>query len=332
MSVKSGTNSSDIYGVFTLERQDLVDLSRRIAECIPDGFLQDKDKPVVISVGGSYRCGKKIIADFGRAAILDVEHDDINFDRHYPRPNIFQKVANIARLWFDDPSKPVHVISKGQDVRCRGTEQFDEYVSTGHEGHETEVSFINAAWNHGYVFGDEGNGAACYEKHLAQRVAGGIAYIHNINLAAVRPDIEITLESGAGSTCLGGKPRLCLDVNRALKSCGEGDLFTNFNEWSRFVTVQFNNAALDQSGKMAAILKDEFGFCALKSIPQSILSVTKEVDECDQANIMHIDKADFPLAKKHAKLLRDAIAIKSSLVPEERAINTPAPRLDKAPM
>jgi hypothetical protein len=316
------SNTNEIYGVFTLERQDLVDLSARIAQCVPKGFLKDKDKPVVIAVDGSVRCGKKIVADYGRAAVLDAVHEDIAYPTYISPPEEpvpltrFQKIKNFCRsIIAKEPEVETEpeavfdglaVMSNGKSLDCRGVGEYDEYVSSNIESDKIDISFINMAWGSGYSFGNEYDVEKCYQKHIDQRQAGGLIYAHNVNLSNVLPDIEIKLERGTGHSCLNGQARSCRDVGHALVLAVGGGDSEDFEEWGRFVSVQFNNAALNADGAMLKMLKDEFGFCALKDIPVKLM----HAPELQGANLPdgdgRINIKDFPLIKKHTAYLHAA--------------------------
>jgi hypothetical protein len=292
---------SENYGVFTLERQDLVDLSRRIAQCIPKDFLKNKDKPIVIAVDGSWKCGKKIVADYGGAAALDIEHDDIYFEH------------NSSAF-----TQAIAIVSNGKQILCHGKAEYDEYVSADIDGERMEVSFINLAYRSGYSFGRGFYGGRCYESHLEERQVGGIVYIHNVGSANIQPDIEIKLESGSGVTCLGGRPRSCRDVKHALEIAIGKDGVNKFKEWGRFVSVTLNNAALDKGGVMSHMLKNEFGFRAQADIPTSLLEFAELQDDDTQAGQIAIDTAGFPLAKKYASHIQAAGA-RNELRDEQKA-------------
>jgi hypothetical protein len=311
---------SENYGVFTLERQDLVDLSRRIAQCIPKNFLRNRNKPIVIAVDGSIRCGKKIVADYGRAAALGIEHEDIHFasNESVPTqikvdPTNFDKIKNLLRRMVgalkSEPEieKTVAIVSNNTQPYCHGNAEYDEYVSADIDGDKIEVSFINVAWGHDYSFGDEVNNGKCYKKHLAERHAGGVIYVHNADLSNIQPDIEIKLESGSASS-VNGQPRSCHDVKHALEMAIGKEGAEKFGEWGRFVSVAFNNSALDEGGVMSQMLKNEFGFRVQADIPAKLLEFAELQGDDTQADEIAIDTEDFPLAKKYARHIQTASA------------------------
>jgi len=327
------------YGVFTLERQDLVDLSRRIALCIPKDFLKNKNKPVIIAVDGSVACGKKIVADYGREAILGIIHEDVVYPPKSSEPvtapplTFLQKLKKPLKFFAAKKESETVALSRvvesnGQDLNCRGHGEYDEYVSAEVEGDRIDISFINMAWGYGYSFGSEDDAKTLYRKHMKKRQGGGILYAHNMNIDDVRPDIEIKLECGRGSTCLNGQDRSCRDVAHAIAMVAGEDEARAYSQWGRFVSVQFNNAALDHDGIMSKMLKAELGFRALKDISAKLLKFSARHEEGDAA----INIADFPVAKKHAAHLREAHSRHAAAAPEESAdinVNTPVPCLDK---
>lgn len=317
MSEKTDKNSAEIYGVFTLERQDLVDLSARIAACVPKDFLTDRDKPVIIAVDGSVGCGKKIIADYGRAAILDITHDDVVYPPKSSEPvippplTLFQKIKSLFNVSaaVKIPEPEIHglaVESKGQHLDCRGRGEYDEYVSAHVGENKIDISFINLAWGSGYSFGEESDPETLYRMHMEKRQGGGILYAHNMNLADVRPDIEIKLERGSGSTCLNGQARSCHDVDHALVMAVGEDCAEKFQKWGRFVSVQFNNAALDRDDVISKMLKADFGFRALKDIPAQLLEFAELQGAQPENGEAVMPLSDFPLVKKHAAHIQAA--------------------------
>ncbi len=338
-----GNDINNMYGVFTLERQDLVDLTRRIAECIPKDFLKNKDKPVIIAVDGSFGCGKKIIADYGREAILGIEHDDVRFPEHdetitvkneaFTRwdafVNPFKKLLGIKNRVQSTIQTPIteHIInSNGVDVTCHGKAEFDEFVSAEHGQDQLEVSFINVAWGGGF-YGTKGDPQdSYYEKHLKHRKAGGVVYVHNIDHDMAKPDIEIKLESGEGGSCLNGETRACANVGHALKGAIGAEQIAPFDRWARFVTVKFNNAAIEAQGQMLKILKEEFGFYALDHIAQDVLHPPEANESEREIPVIKVDTADFPLVKKHKHHLGASANI--SAVPAKKCyeitVSTPA--------
>ncbi|MEC9236532.1 MAG: hypothetical protein VX803_09820, partial [Pseudomonadota bacterium] len=66
----------ETYGAFTLERDDLVALAQRIVLSVPNDFLYDKEKPLIISVDGTFKGGKKIIPDSGYEAAFNIKRED----------------------------------------------------------------------------------------------------------------------------------------------------------------------------------------------------------------------------------------------------------------
>lgn len=313
------SNTENTYGVFTLERQDLVDLSRRIAACIPADFLKDKDKPVVIAVDGTWQCGKKIVADYGREALLGVKHEDVRFPKRKETevvPNdsltMAQSFVNAVKnlfgrreqkdKWITRPLKKRLANSRGVDMACRGISEYDEYVAADVNGALLDVSFINIAWRGDFSFHDDIDDwteGSLFKHHMNERQAGGVVYVHNLKRDVVEPDIEIKLESKSGYTSLNGEERSCTNVSHALQASLGEDGADIFAEWARFVTVKFNNTALETRANMAKMLKDEFGFCALEQISRELLAIPVEDDSDSEPMQIVVDHANFPLAKKH---------------------------------
>lgn len=56
--------------VFTISRDDIVELTRRITKAIPPHLLKDIQRPLGVSVDGSFRSGKKIIADYALMSLF----------------------------------------------------------------------------------------------------------------------------------------------------------------------------------------------------------------------------------------------------------------------
>lgn len=302
------------YGVFTLERQDLVDLSRRIAQCIPAEFLKDRYNPVIIAVDGSYNCGKKIVADYGREAFLGINHDDVRIPKEFDTVEIiadplsfYERVKNICSKLLGFPKveddapkfdfvKEYNAVSNGIDIRCRGKVEFDEYVSAEINGTPLEVSFINIGWRGDFSFEEKidlWTDQALLDIHLCERQAGGIAYVHNLTKDVAVPDIQIILESGSGMEHVNGEKRFCGNVGHALENMIGEDHAGHFGLWSRFVTVKFNNLALAQQADMVNMLKNEFGFCALDNISSDLLSRPDEEDSDASPALVRLDPESF---------------------------------------
>jgi len=138
------------------ERAHLFALSRYLMAAIDPERLSDPHRPVIVSVRGSLSSGKKIIPDAGREALL--------------REGIPQ---------------------------FSGRQDFDEYW-TGESpltGKWLCASFINAGWNpamYQTFYGwDE---PVIVEKFLANRVYGGVSFVHNAESVRPRADIDIAIE------------------------------------------------------------------------------------------------------------------------------------------
>ena len=269
-------------GAFTLERDDLVAISQRIASCIPKSFCVETDRPVVVSVDGTFKSGKKIFADYGRAALLNVGADDFEFYRwgNYPRDN----------------NDLIEVKTLGERILCRGVNDYDEYAYRVANDNGLDVSFINLAWG-SHSFGDNLDPKASLMAHFARRMTGGVVFVHNANTEFMAPDIEIRIEADYGDKQVNGGRRICPDVLRIL---GQGvgiERAYKHDGWARYIEITCHNQMLDAAGGLSSSLKDVFGFRSRADMPHKILELPIKALDCAE------DIMRFPLLKKYKSYL-----------------------------
>lgn len=284
------------YGVFTIERQDLVDLSTRIAQCVPKDFLRDKGKPVLMAIDGSFRCGKKIFADYGRDGLLDIDGEKLNFSSEFSTNSVtIKRIKNLLITLGEKLGKDSRYKSL-EDVIYHGEKEFDEYVRRVVDGKSLEVSFINLAWGGGYSFPIQLNELAKMEKHLEYRRNGGLAYVHNCSLDEFQPDIEIGLEANCDDTYVNGRKRRCPDVHEALARAIGKEKIDEHRNWARYVEVKINTPQIDRDKNFSKMLCEEFGFVSTDEIDESVMRSSSSVEEKTPQDV------HFPIVKSHAFL------------------------------
>tara|TARA_R110002126_G_scaffold13118_4_gene57009 strand:- start:155848 stop:156681 length:834 start_codon:yes stop_codon:yes gene_type:complete len=271
------------YGVFTITRQDIVDLSRAIAGCIPSSFMTDPRAPVRVAVQGSYESGKKIIADYGRNEIFGIEEAKLSF--------CDDKVHN---------NTCTAVFNKRAALSSCGHAEYDEYVYGQRDNETYEVSFINLAWMGGYskAIPNRTNDTAKLAAHFKQRRYGGIAYIHNSVGFITQPDITINIESEGFTADAAGRAYHCCDVSSAIEDACDTDQHEISPEWCRFVQVTVHNEALDQQGKISDMLQAAFGCVDASRLPANVFTFFPD------DNDILCDNGKFPLRKNHAHMLK----------------------------
>ena len=287
------------YGVFTIERADLVSLSKRIAECVPADFLKDKDKPVIIGVDGTLCCGKKIFADYGRDGALQIDGSKLFNEEYASELTRFGKVKKLLL----DMIKGRKNHDDKLNVSFHGAGEYDEYVRGNARGVDFEVSFINLAWNFGYSFSESSDEAKNFNKHLNLRTLGGLIYVHNSNVANIEPDISIRLEAHEGSEIVNGQPRRCPNVHSAVSKIIGEDKVKEHASWLRYVEVEFNNAAIND-GKMLQMLRDEFGFVDTEEMHEATLKDSWEGAVSGEGETQVPQECSLPIVKSHARLAK----------------------------
>lgn len=285
---------AESYGVFSLERQDLVDLSKRIAQCVPKDFLCDKEKPVIIAVDGTFGCGKKIFADYGRDGLLGINGSKLDFSLDYKmEPLRLKKLKKILKRHGDKPEEGEKYLYRA-DVLYRGNKDFDEYVRRLVDGHGLEVSFINLAWCGRYSFDCEDDEESHMSKHLQVRKNGGLVYVHNCEEQGFKPDIEICLESKSGTIHVNGHARRCPDVGSVLSLAMGQAAADHYYDWGRYVGVKVNNPSIDQDGAFSRMLRQEFGFVSTVEIDKTVKAASRGKKQPSSHG--------YPIIKGHAHL------------------------------
>lgn len=128
----------------TATRSDLFKLSAALVLGIELEFLQDRERPVLVSVRGSFAGGKKIFPDAAHRVLL----------------------------------------SSSGDYAFRGVKEWDEYWTGTVNGKKTEVSFININKTNGFsdkTLDDIWSQGCLIKSFLRLRRSGGVAFIHNSN-------------------------------------------------------------------------------------------------------------------------------------------------------
>lgn len=267
---------SEPIGVFTITRQDIVDLSQRIAECIPKSFLNNPNKPITIAVNGNYGSGKKIFSDYGRSALLGA----FNYEACFP---LDEDEMNSIGIDGDDATR----------LQCVGHVEFDEYVRADMDEQQYEVSFINMSWPSGYSAGiNILDDRSKYESHIEKRVYGGLSYVHNVFGDYIESDIEIRLEMEAFTARTDDGLQHCTDVTSVIEEAFEGRTDVLNADWLRYVQVDVKNQELDKQAKLSEMLKGEFGFVSTRKIPKAVFTMFEGPQEA-------IKPSSFPVIKPH---------------------------------
>lgn len=280
------------YSLITLKRDDLVELSRRIAACVPEHLLKDRAQPVVIAVDGGFNIGKKIFADYGREALVGVKHEDLKFQgvqtfwKSTQRKTWVEKVA----AYIDDVKQ--RSVERKQSIICRGASQHDEYVLCRRDGYDIDVSFVNVQWLQ-YSFGNTQGADYAYDEHLDRRRAGGVVYVHNSTADIVVPDLEIKLEGNGLDVHVNDDDAICPQLPNILAQIIGHKRLNEHSDWARYVEVRINNAALNEANILSDMLVNEFGFRAKAHVPKAVF--VKNGDELTISG----DLANFPLAQKY---------------------------------
>jgi hypothetical protein len=276
------------YGVFTISRQDIVDLSRAIARCIPLSFMAERSAPVRIAVQGSYCSGKKIIADYGRSEVFGITDETLKFGGDLAHHNICASAFN-----------------ESATLTSYGHDEHDEYVygACGKAKQMLEVSFINLAWAAGYskAIPHKVSDADKLTAHLAQRSHGGITYMHNCVSFITQPDITVHIESEGFTADAAGRKYHCCDVSSAIEDACDSDKHEILPEWCRFVQVTVHNEVLDQQGGISEMLKTAFGCVDASHLPSNVFTFFPDDDDTIIAN-----KGQFPLRKDYAHMLKQS--------------------------
>jgi hypothetical protein len=270
------------YGVFTIARQDIVDLSRAIARCIPSSFMTDRAAPVRIAVQGSYQSGKKIVADYGRSEIFGIADEKLKFGGDAAHKNILASAFNAKAA-----------------LTSYGHDEHDEYVYGPCGEDMREVSFMNLAWLAGFskAIPRKVSDADKLAAHLAQRSHGGIAYLHNCLDFIVKPDITVHIESESFSADAEGKQYHCCDVSSAIEDACDSEKHEVLPEWCRFVKVTVHNEALDQQSGLSEMLKSAFGCVDVSQLPANVFTFFPDDKALDR-------QGQFPLRKNYAHMLK----------------------------
>ncbi|MAH04510.1 MAG: hypothetical protein CL561_03020 [Alphaproteobacteria bacterium] len=275
----------ETYGAFTLERDDLVALAQRIVLSVPNDFLYDKENPLIISVDGTFKGGKKIIPDSGYEAAFNIQREDLSFAQGEIHDGTDWKRS------FSEAGKDLNVIYRG-----RG--EYDEYVIGRKAGRDVELSFVNVAWGQGFSFKAAPTECERLAQHLGLRQKGGIVFVHNAEREYIAPDINIRIESDYGDRHVNGENRVCPDVVRILgKGLGTKQAYDQY-DWARYVEVSCHNEALDRAASISKMLTDEFGFTAKSQMPKGLFDLGGGTVRCAE------DVLTFPLLDKYRAHLR----------------------------
>ena len=221
--------------LITTQRQHLFDVGGILVEGIGRQFMRNARKPVVISVRGTFRDGKKIFSDAAAQKLFGIE--DAQFKNLYKEQEHFQRGIPLFK----------------------GHPGYDEYWQGYSRGQIVEVDFINAAWQSGYSEDDticrgcDDNRLPLnlikhriYQNFLKLRKYGGLSFVHNSDLVAdENAAIDIWLERARG-TSLGRSPHGPFGLPESLR-----DIFqarsTETGHWTRLVTITVKDTQLLKS-------------------------------------------------------------------------------------
>lgn len=235
--------------LITTTRDDLFDVSHAIAQSIDPAFYQDRVKPVVLAVRGSFKSGKKIVTDAVREKLL----------------------GSTALCHF------------------RGAPGIDEYWVGMSQHKPLEIDYMDAMYAKGFHHGalNSVDGLAREEAFFQQRKFGGMTLIQNKEQSA-RDGINIWVESALGIPVnRSEKPKARNgDLAMAFRCATAFDTQTkNFatdraqykdmqsqpdKEWVRYVEIEVRDERLQTSSKFQA------GIAALASSAKQVSQVLTE--------------------------------------------------------
>ncbi len=209
----------------TSKRQQLLDLARNMAAAMDDALVADAAQPVMVSMRGSFSCGKKIFPDMCREALGAAAKTE---DFYEPKLYSHDDKGNIMF------ASNIH--RKGGFVPHEA-----EFWSGTKDGKPVEVQLLDG----GYILeGNPPRAAAVMEwqqtkeNFLAKRGAGGVTFICNDEKGAADCGIDIWLQSKRSPVKMG------TEKDRAGKSTLAKQFNASSDAWSRYIEITVTDQRL----------------------------------------------------------------------------------------
>lgn len=191
--------------LITSTREDLFDISRRLAKAIEPQFLHDAANPVFVAVAGSMDSGKKIIADAMREELL----------------------GSTSLCTF------------------KGVKGYDEYWTGNVQGKAVELTYIDAAWRSNYYIRELNRlpHERLEDLFLKQRKTGGISLIQNREMKekTEKAGVDIWVENKYGQLVFSWPGRKAKEsvLSEAFNTANEKRWQdTGYNPWVRYVEIE----------------------------------------------------------------------------------------------
>lgn len=222
--------------IMTSKREHLLDLATKMARAIEDEFLADPQKPVTVSMRGSFSCGKKIFPDMFREVLGATEKSNAFYsDQLY-------KLDEYGRtIW-------------PKDIHKKGffTTKESEFWTGPPGGKPVEVHLLDA----GYVLEGYPPMASSVrqwnkmkENFLTKRSQGGATFISNDEQGA-SSGIDIWIQNKRSHVKIGA------EKDRAKISSLSKEFNSSSDPWSRYVEITVNDERLLASPRFKAFVAD----------------------------------------------------------------------------
>jgi len=221
---------------YMISRDDIVNLSRNIAQAVPRDMLNDVDTPLTIAIKGSYSSGKKVIPDSFIEAVMGIA----------PCP------LKGAGGWDSDNRKAYGAYlgaRHAQGFAFKGQDGKDEDITARRiDGQPVEFLYVDLLYNTSLLsFCTDTPDITLDEavkKFNAGRKYGGVTFLQNAdNLpepSGIKVDIEIWLENDSPNF-LGHELR-CPNFSDHLR--GIFGAAAQESSWGRYCEVKINDEAL----------------------------------------------------------------------------------------
>jgi len=209
----------------TSTREQLLDLARHMAAAVEDTALANAAQPVVVSMRGSFSCGKKIFPDMCREVL---GADDKSESRYAP-----------ALYSRDEKGRTMYaaqIHKKGGFVPKEA-----EFWSGRKDGTPVEVQLIDAGYT---LEGSTPMPSAIREweqtkkNFLRQRAAAGVTFISNDEKGAEAAGIDLWLQSKRSPVVMSA------EKDRAGKSPLAAQFNASSNAWSRYIEITVTDERL----------------------------------------------------------------------------------------
>lgn len=234
----------------TITRDDLFDLTRELMGAVAPAFLTDPAQPLRVGINGTLRSGKKIIADAGRAHLLDPDTAVMAGKEGADEYWTGTRAGQACEIRFIDMAysgRSEYSRRMTQSLATRAQSPMDEWLDYSNEEK--------------------------YAAFTGNRTAGGIDFVQNPSFHAPQMDLNLYIEAHFQDTIGYDYPRHQTAAPGIRKDFVDA---VRDSKWARYVEIEVNSERLQGSDEFNAMFINLSPFCR---VTEPVMGLTGRIKQ-----------------------------------------------------